>query len=114
MRKAEAFSNDDIEIKMKLVAPPLYVLTTQTLDKNKGLELLREACDECKATIEGHKGKLQVKSEARVVSAQDDKLLNDQLEQLAAANAEVDGDADSEEDEEGMGDVDISGPGITA
>ncbi|NJR41932.1 MAG: hypothetical protein HC767_04020 [Akkermansiaceae bacterium] len=48
------------------------------------------------------------------MSAQDDKLLNDQLEQLAAANAEVDGDADSEEDEEGMGDVDISGPGITA
>lgn len=114
MRKAEALSSEDIEIKMKLVAPPLYVLTTQTLDKNRGLELLREACEKCKTTIEGHKGKLQVKSEARVVSAQDDKLLNDQLEQLAAANAEVDGDADSEEDEEGMGDVDISGPGITA
>ncbi len=25
---------------MKLVAPPLYVLTTQTLDKNKGVEVL--------------------------------------------------------------------------
>jgi translation initiation factor 2 subunit 1 len=114
MRQAESLSTDDIEIKMKLVAPPLYVLTTQTLDKNRGLELLREACDKCKSTIESHKGKLDVKSQARIVSAQDDKLLDDQLEQLAAANAEVDGDADSEEDEEGMGDVDISGPGITA
>jgi hypothetical protein len=27
-------------VKMKLVAPPLYVLTTQTLDKNKGVEVV--------------------------------------------------------------------------
>jgi len=33
MRKAEAAGNDDCPVKIKLVAPPLYVLTTQTLDK---------------------------------------------------------------------------------
>lgn len=33
MRKAEATGNDDCPVKIKLVAPPLYVLTTQTLDK---------------------------------------------------------------------------------
>lgn len=33
MRKAEAAGNDECPVKMKLVAPPLYVLTTQTLDK---------------------------------------------------------------------------------
>lgn len=33
MRKAEAVGNDDCPVKIKLVAPPLYVLTTQTLDK---------------------------------------------------------------------------------
>jgi translation initiation factor 2 subunit 1 len=114
MRNAEALGTEDIDIKMKLVAPPLYVLTTQTLDKNRGLELLKEACDKCRETIESKKGKLVVKTEARIVSAQDDRLLNEQLEQLAAANAEVAGDADSDEEEEGMGDVDISGPGLTA
>lgn len=39
-RAAEACSTEDCPIKMKLVAPPLYVLTTQTLDKNKGVDAL--------------------------------------------------------------------------
>jgi len=33
MRKAEAAGNDDCPVNIKLVAPPLYVLTTHTLDK---------------------------------------------------------------------------------
>ncbi|CAN6462419.1 unnamed protein product [Victoria cruziana] len=33
MRKAEAAGNADCPVKIKLVAPPLYVLTTQTLNK---------------------------------------------------------------------------------
>jgi translation initiation factor 2 subunit 1 len=114
MRKAEAVSTEETEVKMKLVAPPLYVLTTQTLDKAEGMELLTKACKACQETIEACKGKLVVKAEARVVSTQDDRLLNEQLENLAKANAEVDGDADSEEEVEGMVDVDLSGPGITA
>lgn len=114
MKTAEKLSTDDIEVKMKLVAPPLYVLTTQTLEKNRGLELLREACEACRSVMDAKRGKIVIKSEARVVSAQEDKLLDDQLQQLAASNAEVDGDADSEEAEEGMGEVDISGPGLSA
>jgi translation initiation factor 2 alpha subunit (eIF-2alpha) len=33
MRKAESVGNEDCPVKIKLVAAPLYVLTTQTLDK---------------------------------------------------------------------------------
>lgn len=33
MKKAEAEGSDDCPVRIKLVAPPLYVLTTQTLDK---------------------------------------------------------------------------------
>lgn len=114
MRKAEAVSTEATEIKMKLVAPPLYVLTTQTLDMKEGLRLLEEACGACRGAIEARRGKLTVKNAPRVVSAQDDRLLNEQMENLAKANAEVDGDADSEEEVEGLGDVDISGPAIEA
>lgn len=39
MRAAEAASTEECPVRMKLVAPPLYVLTTQTLDKNKGVEV---------------------------------------------------------------------------
>lgn len=33
MRKAEAAGNNDCPVKIKLVAAPAYVLSTQTLDK---------------------------------------------------------------------------------
>ena len=36
----QATSTEECPVKMKLVAPPLYVLTTQTLDKVKGVEVL--------------------------------------------------------------------------
>ena len=41
MRKAEAAGNEDCPVKIKLVAPPLYVLTTQTLDKVRQSSLFK-------------------------------------------------------------------------
>jgi translation initiation factor 2 subunit 1 len=111
MRAAQAESSDDCEVKMKLVAPPLYVLTTYTLDKAKGIEVLTKACEQCKASIDAHKGRLLVKEAARAVTERDDRMLMEQLTALEAANKEVAGDTDSEDDDDtGMGDVDINGP----
>ena len=45
MRKAEAAGNDDCPVKIKLVAPPLYVLTTQTLDKVLCKPFVECSCD---------------------------------------------------------------------
>ncbi|KAL6756933.1 eukaryotic translation initiation factor 2 alpha [Haematococcus lacustris] len=114
MRAAEAQSTEECVVKMKLVAPPLYVLTTQTLDKSKGVEIVASACEACQKSIEGSRGKLVVKEAARAVSERDDRLLAEKLEALENANKEVDGDADSEEEEEeGMGDIDVeAGPAI--
>lgn len=110
MRAAEAMSTEECVVKMKLVAPPLYVLTTQTLDKNKGVEALTAACDACAKSIEKSKGKLVVKEAARAVSERDDRLLAEKMEALENANKEVDGDVDSEEEEEGMGDINVDAP----
>jgi translation initiation factor 2 subunit 1 len=115
MRKAEAAGSDDCPVKIKLVAPPLYVLTTQTLDKEKGILVLNNAIACCTESIEHHKGKLLVKEEARVVSERDDKLLQIHMSKLNQDNQDVDGDEDSEEEEDtGMGDVDLdNGNAIT-
>ncbi|KAF8065555.1 eukaryotic translation initiation factor 2 subunit alpha [Scenedesmus sp. PABB004] len=112
MRAAEAAGSEDCPVRMKLVAPPLYVLTTQTLDKAKGVEVLTAACEACARSIEGAKGKLAVKEAARAVSERDDRLLAEKMEALEAANREVDGDVDSEEEEEdtGMGDISVDAP----
>lgn len=113
IRAAEAMSTEECPIKMKLVAPPLYVLTTQTLDKNKGVEALTAACEACMKSIEKSKGKLVVKEAARAVSERDDRLLAEKMEALENANKEVDGDVDSEEEEEGMGDLDVEAGPVT-
>ncbi|GAQ82128.1 eukaryotic translation initiation factor eIF-2 alpha subunit [Klebsormidium nitens] len=115
MRKGEKAGSEECPVKIKLVAPPLYVLTTQTLDKDLGIAALEAAIQAASDEIEKHKGKLLVKEAPRAVSERDDRLLAEKLEKLDAANREVDGDEDSEEEEdEGMGDIDVeAGPALS-
>lgn len=111
MRQAEAAGNDDCPVKIKLVAPPLYVLTTQTLDKEQGISVLDAAIKACTKEIEKHKGKLSVKEAPRAVSERDDKLLAEHMAKLNSDNQEVDGDSGSEEEEDtGMGEIDVEKP----
>ncbi|PKA59060.1 hypothetical protein AXF42_Ash001153 [Apostasia shenzhenica] len=113
MRKAEAAGCDDCPVKIKLVAPPLYVLTTQTLDKEKGISVLNNAIKACNEEIEREKGKLVMKEAPRAVSEREDKLLAEHMAKLQSANEEVDGDIDSDEEEDtGMGEVDVENSGI--
>ncbi|MCD7456617.1 Eukaryotic translation initiation factor 2A [Datura stramonium] len=63
MRKAEAAGNDDCPVKIKLVAPPAYVLNTQTLDKEQGIAILTKAIAACT-----EERKLAVKEAPRAVS----------------------------------------------
>ena len=103
MRAAQGCSNEECEIKMRLVAPPLYVLTTMTLNKSKGVELLSEAVEACQKSIESNKGQMRVKEAARAVSEKEERMLQEELEAAERANREVGGDSDSEGDyEEGM------------
>ncbi|KAL6977508.1 hypothetical protein U1Q18_026307 [Sarracenia purpurea var. burkii] len=115
MRKAEAAGNKDCPVKIKLVAPPSYVLNTQTLDKEQGIAILNKAIAACSEEIERHKGKLSVKDAPRAVSEREDKLLAEQMAKLGRENEERSGDEESEEEDTGMGDVDLenSGTGIT-
>ncbi|KAL8539277.1 hypothetical protein ACS0TY_001054 [Phlomoides rotata] len=113
MRKAEAAGNNDCPVKIKLVAPPSYALTTQTLDKEQGIAVLSEAIKACTEEIERHKGKLTVKDAPRAVSEREDKLLADAMAKMAHENEEVSDDEGSEEEEDtGMGDVDLENSGI--
>ena len=77
MRAAEKAGIEECPVKMKLLAPPLYVLTTNTLEKTKGIEVLNAACQIAKTTVEARKGRLLVKEAARAVSERDDRLLNE-------------------------------------
>ncbi|KAI7845161.1 hypothetical protein COHA_001206 [Chlorella ohadii] len=112
MRAAQAAGTTACPVSMKLVAAPRYVLTTQTLDKAQGIEVLTKAVEACKAAIEGSKGRMVVKEEARAVSEKEERALEEELQAAEAANREVSGDTDEDEEfEEGM-DVDVDKAGL--
>ncbi|KAH0460311.1 hypothetical protein IEQ34_010974 [Dendrobium chrysotoxum] len=69
MRKVEAIGNDDC----------LYVLTTQTLDKDKGIIILNNSIKACLEAIQNEKGKLIVKEAPRAVSECEDTLLAEHM-----------------------------------
>tara|TARA_B110001452_G_scaffold43081_1_gene32982 strand:- start:377 stop:1405 length:1029 start_codon:yes stop_codon:yes gene_type:complete len=106
--KGAALATPELGMKVKLVAPPLYVMTCSAFDKVAGIKLLADAIEVMKEEIHKFKGELQVKVAPRAVDEKDDKALSSLMSTLEAQNQEVDGDAD-EEDVEGMGGGNIEG-----
>ncbi|KAJ1678982.1 hypothetical protein EV182_002964, partial [Spiromyces aspiralis] len=88
-----AFSNDGIDIKIRLIAPPLYVVTTTCLDKQKGINAVTEAIKAIEDTILSLGGSFVPKA----VSETEDKELADRMAQAEKENAEVSGDSDDDE-----------------
>jgi len=102
MRSAEACSTEETKIEMKLIAAPLYTLTTSTLNKAEGLAVVEKAVETARTVVEAKRGKLVVKEAPKVVTAEDDRLMAEKMAELEAANAEVDGDDSGSSDDEGM------------
>ena len=50
-------------IKVKLVAPPLYVVVANTLDKEMGLATVRSGVDKIREVVESFGGELAIKME---------------------------------------------------
>lgn len=93
----EAVSTEEIQIKAKLVAPPLYVLMTQCMEKSKGLELMNSAIEAIESSIKAANGQIVVKMKPKAVSEHDDKALDALMKKSEMDNAEVSGDEDHSE-----------------
>lgn len=92
-----ALSTENTQIKIKLIAPPIYVLSTMTLEKDAGITLLNKAIDVIRNTITGKGGKMDVKMEPRAVSLREETELQAMMDRLALENEEIDGDAPEDE-----------------
>eukprot|EP00834_Sanchytrium_tribonematis_P005312 NODE_313_length_10011_cov_0.634584.p4 type:complete len:308 gc:universal NODE_313_length_10011_cov_0.634584:6477-7400(+) len=87
-------------LKIKLVAPPVYVITALTLDKNAGVELMTKIVDDMKEKLKSKGGDLTIKEAVRAVSTNDDLELEKMMKKLALENAEVSGDDEISGDDE--------------
>eukprot|EP00123_Amoebidium_parasiticum_P007470 comp18144_c1_seq1/m.18885 comp18144_c1_seq1/g.18885 ORF comp18144_c1_seq1/g.18885 comp18144_c1_seq1/m.18885 type:complete len:323 (-) comp18144_c1_seq1:142-1110(-) len=108
LRTGLAMSKEDMPIKINLVAPPLYVITTSSLDKDKGIQALTDVVQVIKDKITELGGQLEVRKEARAVNETDDRELQQMMDEELRRQTE-EGDSDEGEDNEG-----ISAPGIGA
>lgn len=88
-----ALSKDNAAIKIKLIAPPIYVLSTMTLEKEVGIAHLQSAIDVIGETITKKGGKIDVKMAPKAVSLKEETELQAMMDRLALENEEVDGDA---------------------
>jgi len=95
LRAGLNLSTEEMPIKINLIAPPQYVLTTQTLERTEGLAKLQAAMARIKETIEDAGGVFNVQMAPKVVSDTDELELAKQLEKLEEQNREVAGDDDA-------------------
>jgi translation initiation factor 2 subunit 1 len=100
LRTAEANNTPETQVKVKLVSPPHYVLTSQCLDKGHGITLLEEAIKNIDKTIQGAGGGCVVKMAPKAVTEHDDAELQALMEKRERENAEVSGDEDLSESDE--------------
>lgn len=102
LRTAEAKNTPDTQVKVKLVSPPLYVLTSQTLDKNVGITVLEEAIKDITENIAKAGGNCVVKMAPRAVTENDDAELQALMDKKERENAQVSGDEDDSESDDGV------------
>jgi len=103
LRAGIACSTEAVPIKINLIAPPLYVITTSTPEKQEGLDGLNTACKTIEEKITASGGSFNIQMAPKVVTATDEADLAKQLEKAEQENAEVSGDDDEEEEQVGMG-----------
>lgn len=102
LRMAELSNTADSQIRVKLVAPPLYVLTSQCLDKNLGVKMLEDAIEKINKTIKESGGGCIVKMAPKAVTESDDAALQELMEKRERENMEVSGDESQSESDEGV------------
>lgn len=101
LRCAEAQNTPETQVKVKLVSPPLYVLTSQCLDKSTGISTLENAILEIEKTIKANGGGCVVRMAPKAVTESDDAELQALMEKRERENAEVSGDEDESDEAEG-------------
>jgi len=91
-----ACGGENTAIKVKLIAPPIYTLSTMTLEKDAGIALLHKAIETIKESIQPKGGKMEIKLAPKAVSTKEETELQEMMDRLAKENMEV--EDDDEED----------------
>jgi translation initiation factor 2 subunit 1 len=112
LKEGLKMSTEEKPIKINLIAPPVYVVTSSSLDRDDGIRLLQAVINKIKESIELQKGRFKVKMEPKVITDVDEAELQREMEKLDAENEEVSADDDEDDmpdDDDGDDDGDVGG-----
>ncbi|VEU22406.1 DEKNAAC103590 [Brettanomyces naardenensis] len=99
LKAGEEVADELDQIKIKLVAAPRYVMTTQSLDKKQGVEELQKSIDKVTEVISKYGGVCDVAMAPKAVSASEDAELQALLERKEMETIDdEEGDDDDDED----------------
>lgn len=82
LKEGLKMSTEDKPVKINLIAPPVYVVTSSSLDRDEGVKLLKDVIEKIKTSIESMKGRFKVKMEPKVVTDLDEAELARQMDML--------------------------------
>jgi len=82
IRAGEKLANDNAPLKIKLVAPPLYVMVAYTLEKVLGIAQMEKSLGAIEAEMKKQGGDLVVKMKPTAVSETDDVELMKLMERM--------------------------------
>ncbi|RMZ95859.1 eukaryotic translation initiation factor 2 subunit 1 [Brachionus plicatilis] len=102
LKEGLTLSTEEKPVKINLIAPPTFVVTSTSLDREEGIKLLQSVIEKIQKSIESQRGRFKIKMAPKVVTDLDEAELAKQFDQLEAENEQVAGDSEteSEEDEE--------------
>jgi len=100
LTKGQLTSTEECPIKIKLVAPPLYVAVTTAIQKDLAIKALNTAIEAISVEIKKFKGDLEVKIAPRTVHERDERELSSLLNRLERENQDKPEEEEGEEEEE--------------
>mmetsp|Transcript_38901 Transcript_38901/g.49656 ORF Transcript_38901/g.49656 Transcript_38901/m.49656 type:complete len:344 (+) Transcript_38901:170-1201(+) len=96
LTKGQEAGTADTPIKIRLIAPPMYVMTCNTLEKEQGIELLNKSIETVRESILGFGGSIEVKMPPKAVTQREETELQAMMDRLALESEDVDGDGPEE------------------
>ncbi|VBB32162.1 unnamed protein product [Acanthocheilonema viteae] len=92
-------STPEMPIKINLIAAPLFVVTTQTLERSEGLEAINKALTLIKNTIESYQGSFKIVMAPKVVTDLDEEEIKKRMETMENLVGELSGEEDEDDDD---------------
>nr|MCH9716687.1 hypothetical protein [Gammaproteobacteria bacterium] len=89
---ALAIQDSNPPVKATLIAPPVYLLSTECMDKQSGIDVLTRSLDLLGELVTSRGGQVEIKKQPDVMHQDDERQLGAIIERLNQHNQEVDGD----------------------